>query len=88
MLVYYVDWWDEDEGLLRRHFGNSADASKHFHKVKRSSSGSTVKRKVELKQTKDAMLATLNHISLGEPIDPYPGSTQLLYAVATVKVDP
>jgi len=86
MLIYYVDWWDEEAGHLRRHFRDVGYARQYFRTVRRTSSGTTVLRKAELKTTKNEMIVTLNALTLGNPIDPYAGSTQIQAHVPTKKM--
>lgn len=83
MIIYYVDWWHEDFGHLRRHFRTRGDAQKHYGRVRRASSGNTILYKVELKQTKDAIIVALNTLSLGLPIDPYLNSTKVVSSKPT-----
>lgn len=77
MVIYYVDWWDEDDGLIRRHFGTGQLARQHFSRVKKTSSGSTKLYKVELRVTKAEFIDTLNHLWLKMPEEPYPNSIVL-----------
>ena len=60
MTIYYVDWWNEEEGRLRRHFRSLGEARKFVTTVRKISSGQTVLSYVEFKAVKDAVVEILD----------------------------
>ncbi len=73
MLIHYVDWWDEEQGKLRCHFGKQTDARKYAQEMRKTSSGDVELRKAEFSSRKGTVIEALNMLGRGSPLGFYPG---------------
>ncbi len=81
MTIYYVDWWSEEVGQLRRHFRSVGAARKFVTAVRKISSGQTVLSQVEFKGVKDDFVIMLD-------IAAEPGNRQNYPAVVRINTWP
>lgn len=86
MNVYYVEWWDVEAGILRRHFSNVDDARAFHGSVSGHSSGESRLLKVKLHLVKQDVLTMLNHATLSEPTASYPNSVLIAAAPPSHRV--